>query len=94
MEQNHRTKKTKVARGLKRKTNFLAVHRHDDLIYYKRLEPGQFGLLSALQNGATLEKACAELVGLKIPGNLGETIQKWFQSWAALGWFCGLEQSK
>src|SRR5271154_1286178 len=28
MEQNHRTKKTKVARGLKRKTNFLAVHRH------------------------------------------------------------------
>jgi hypothetical protein len=94
MEQNHRTKKTKVARGLKRKTNFLAVHRHDDLIYYKRLELGQFRLLSALQNGATLEKACAELVGLKIPGNLGETVQKWFQSWAALGWFCGLEQSK
>jgi len=94
MEQNHRAKKTKVARGLKLKANFLAVHRHDDLIYYKRLEPGQFRLLSALQKGATLEKACAELVGLIIPGNLGETIQKWFQSWAALGWFCGLEQFK
>jgi len=88
MEQNHRAKKTKVARGLKRKTNFLAVHRRDDLIYYKRLEPGQFRLLFALQNGATLEKACAELVGLKISGDLGETIQKWFASWAALGWFC------
>jgi hypothetical protein len=94
MEQNHRTKKTKVARGLKRKTNFLAVHRHDDLIYYKQLEPGQFVLLSALRDGASLEKACAELVGLKISGNLGETVQKWFQSWSALGWFCGLEQSK
>src|SRR5271154_6487233 len=92
MEQNHRRKKTKVARGLKRKINFLAVHRHDDLIYYKQLEPGQFRLLSALQNGATLEKACVELVGLKISGNLGEMIQKWFSSWAALGWFCGLEQ--
>jgi hypothetical protein len=41
-----------------------------------------------------LEKACAELVGVKISGNLGETIQKWFQSWAALGWFCSLKQSK
>jgi hypothetical protein len=94
MEQNHRTKKTKVARGLKRKTNFLAVHRHEDLIYYKRLEPGQFRLLSALQSGATLEGACAELVGLKISGNLGETIQKWFSEWASLGWFCSLKQSK
>ena len=94
MEQNRRQKKTRLAGKLKRKTNFLAVHRHDDLIYYKRLEPGQFRLLSALQNGATLEKACVELVGLKIPGNLGETIQKWFSSWASLGWFCTLKQSK
>jgi hypothetical protein len=94
MEQNHRKLKTKAAFGLKRKTNFLAVHRHDDLVYYKSLEPGQFGLLSALQRGATLEKACTELVGLKIHGNLGQTIQKWFSSWASLGWFCGLEQSK
>jgi len=94
MEQNHRAKKTKIARGLKCKTNFLAVHRHGDLIYYKRLESGQFILLSALQNGATLEKACAELVGLKISGNLGETIQRWFSDWASLGWFCSLKQSK
>jgi len=94
MEQNRRQKKTRLAGKLKRKTNFLAVHRHDDLIYYKRLEPRQFRLLSALQNGATLEKACVELVGLKIPGNLGETIQKWFSSWAVLGWFCSLKQFK
>jgi hypothetical protein len=92
MEQNRRHKKTRLTRGLKRKTNYLAVHRHQDLVYYKQLEPGQFRLLSALQNGASLEQACAELAGLKIPGNLGETIQKWFSSWATLGWFCGLEQ--
>jgi hypothetical protein len=93
IEQNHRTKKTKVARGLKHKTNFLAVHRWQDLVYYKKLEPGQFRLLSTLQGGATLEKACAELAGLKISGNLGETIQKWFSDWAALGWFCVLGSS-
>ncbi len=94
MEQNHHRKKTKVARDLKRKTNFIAVHRYQDLVYYKQLEPGQFRLLSALQSGATLEKACGKLAGLKIPGNLGEIIQRWFSSWAALGWFCSLESSK
>lgn len=91
MEQNHRHKKTKTMHDLKRKANFLAVHRYQDLVYYKRLELGQFRLLSALQNGATLEKACAELAGLKISRNLGKTIQKWFSDWAALGWFCSLE---
>ena len=94
MEQNRRHKKTRLAGRLKRKTNFLAVHRYQDLVYYKRLEPGQFRLLTALQNGATLEKACAELAGLKISGDLGATIQQWFTSWAALGWFCSLKQSK
>ena len=32
--------------------------------------------------------------GLKISGDLGATIQQWFTSWAALGWFCSLKQSK
>jgi hypothetical protein len=94
MEQNHRRKKTKVARGLKHRENFLAVHRHNDSVYYKRLEPGQFLVLSALQRGATLEKACATLIKLKsFKGDLGDTIKKWFTNWAALGWFCGLENS-
>jgi hypothetical protein len=92
MEQKHSRKKTRLASGLKRKVNFLAVYRYHDLVYYKRLEPGQFVLLSALQSGVTLERACAKLAGLKISGNLGVTIQKWFSSWAALGWFCDLKK--
>ena len=92
IEQDPRHQKTRRTHDLKRKTNFLAVHRYQDLVYYKRLEPGQFRLLSALQAGATLEKACAELAGLKISGDAGETIRKWFSDWAGLGWFCGLEQ--
>jgi hypothetical protein len=92
MEQNKSRKKTRKASGLKRQTNFLAVHRYQDSIYYKQLEPGQFILLSALQGGATLEKAVAKLVGLKIAGDLGATVGKWFTTWASLGWFCGLEK--
>ncbi|HEY4414970.1 MAG TPA: DNA-binding domain-containing protein [Verrucomicrobiae bacterium] len=92
MEQTRHRKKTKLAHGLKRQTNFLAVHRYQDGIYYKPLESGQFLLLSALQNGATLEKAVVKLATLKISGNPGETVGKWFANWAALGWFCGLEK--
>jgi putative DNA-binding protein len=92
MEQNHRRQRVKMARGLKRGKNYLAVHRQDDGVYYKRLEPGQFLVLSALQRGATLGKACATLGKLKsFRGDLGETIKKWFSTWAALGWFTALE---
>ncbi|HWY30472.1 MAG TPA: DNA-binding domain-containing protein [Candidatus Acidoferrum sp.] len=94
MEQGHRYRKARLRHGLKRKTNFLAVHRQQDLVYYKKLEAGEFRILSALQKGATLEKACMELAGLKAPVNPGEMIQKWFSSWAALGWFCDLETSR
>jgi hypothetical protein len=74
---------------LKARVNFLAVHRYQEGIYYKQLERGQFLLLSALRDGATLERACAKVAGLRTPG---ETIGKWFANWSALGWFCGLEK--
>ncbi|HEV2453314.1 MAG TPA: DNA-binding domain-containing protein [Verrucomicrobiae bacterium] len=91
IEQDHHGEKNKLTRNLKRKDNFLAVHCYQDQVYYKRLEPGQFVLLSALQNGATLERACVRLAGLKISEDLGEAIQNWFSDWMALGWFCGLK---
>jgi hypothetical protein len=94
VEQNHKTAKIRRSSGLKRRTNHLAVHRYQDLVYYKELEPGQFRLLSALQNGASLENACAELAGLKISGEPAEIIRKWFSNWAALGWFCSLKTSR
>ncbi len=92
MEQDPHHKKMRAAPRLKKRINFLAVHRYQESIYYKQLERGQFVLLSALQKGASLEAACAKLVGLKIPGDLGATVSKWFAGWSALGWFCGLEE--
>jgi hypothetical protein len=92
MEEKRQHRKTQMSHRLERRVNFLAVHRYQDGIYYKPLERGQFKLLSALQRGATLEEACAGLVGLNISGNLGQTVGKWFANWAALGWFCGWEK--
>ena len=80
----------RLARALRPHVNYLAVHRHQNAVYYKRLDVVQYRLLTALQSGATLEAACGKLVGLKLPANLGQSIQEWFQTWARLGWFCSI----
>jgi hypothetical protein len=75
---------------LKPKNIFLAVHRHNDSVYYKRLEAAPYRLLSALQGGATLAAACEDLAATApARADLGADLRKWFQDWASLGWFCG-----
>jgi len=90
IEQHRNRIKRHLARVLQPRVNYLAVHRHQNAVYYKRLDVVQYRLLTALQSGATLEAACGKLVGLKLPANLGQNIQEWFQTWAGLGWFCDL----
>jgi hypothetical protein len=62
----------------------LAVHRHENRLYYKRLEPAAFRILTSLQKGATLSSALASAGSRAQPA----AIQQWFESWQALGWFC------
>jgi hypothetical protein len=69
---------------------YLAVHRHRNELYYKRLDPDAYAILSALGRGAPLEAACAAAVeanqksGVDWPAQ----IKEWFDAWSALGWFC------
>jgi hypothetical protein len=92
MERRRQRPQRRLNQKLKRTDIFLAVHRYQDRVHYKRLDPGQFRILSALHNGATLAEAFASFTSLKISGDLGETINGWFSSWATLGWFCGLKR--
>lgn len=72
----------------KRQNIFLAVHRHDNMLYYKRLEPGAYFLLEALQRGFTLEEACEVAVN-SLPEeeiDWSAKIRDWFQNWSELGW--------
>ena len=67
----------------------VAVHRHDNQIYFKRLEPAAYRLLVGLQQGQTLAHACA----LALPKAAAspawqQKVQGWFKNWAELGWFC------
>jgi hypothetical protein len=69
---------------------YVAVHRHDNQIYFKRLEPAAYRLLKALQQGETLASACA--IALPRPASSApawqQKVRGWFQNWAEWGWFC------
>jgi hypothetical protein len=68
---------------LKPRHMFLAVHRVEFTVYYRRLEPGEFGLLQAIGQGAPLGEALnAE------PAFEPQQVQTWFANWAQLGWLC------
>jgi hypothetical protein len=70
--------------------SYLAVHRFDNMLYFKRLEPEGYAILQALAAGSTLEDACAKAVEQSSRTNPGwpTLIKEWFDNWAALGWFC------
>ena len=75
--------------GLKRQRIFLAVHRVEYSIYYRRLEPEEYVVLQALREGRMLGRALA--AGSKVSSmpaaELGAKLEKWFSTWAELGWF-------
>jgi hypothetical protein len=69
---------------------FLAVHRLDDAVYFRRLAREEFAILSALRAGKSLALAI-DLAFRKSSVPVDErpgTVEAWFHNWAALGWFC------
>jgi hypothetical protein len=67
---------------------FVAIHRQDGMLYFKRLDPEAFAILTALRNGRTLATACAAALRDSDPAIDWPTrVQQWFQTWQSLGWF-------
>jgi hypothetical protein len=77
----HTHRRVTQIRRPKGKTVYVAVHRMENAIYYKRLTREQFELLDVLRQGKTLAQACAR-------ARDADEIHRWFNSWASLGWFC------
>jgi len=69
---------------------YLAVHRVNFSVYYKRLDPEAYRLLLALRDGATLEDACglAFAESKERPEQSAARLQEWFARWMEFGWFC------
>jgi len=83
----------KSVRKSKPKPTFVVVHRTDYLVYFKRVTPEAFRLLSSLRDGKRLSEA---IDGAFNPSTLPETritelVQGWFANWAEWGWFSGNE---
>ena len=64
------------------RTICLATHRVNGEVFYRRLEPGEFALLQKLSAGKPLSKALRGFTGAP------EDLQRWFATWAQLGWLC------
>jgi hypothetical protein len=88
-QRRKQTRLRKVARQ-KPQAVFLAVHRVDYSVYFKRLEPEAFAFLNALREGKCLSDAVAvafqrsDVPETKLLG----IVQDWFENWSSLGWFC------
>jgi len=74
----------------KAKKTYLAVHRQENVVFFKRLKPEGFALLRAMQEGQPLSQAIESSVnwsGKKLE-RVMEQLHDWFANWSGLGWFC------
>ena len=69
---------------------YLAVHRHELAVYYKRLDLAAYRILTGLRDGEPLDAACENaLAGSKeLPEQSAAKVQAWFANWMRLGWLC------
>ncbi len=74
---------------LKAECVHLAVHRHDNTLYFKRMTREAFSILTHLEAGHCLADAI-EAALADASGNVdwAAEIQMWFAEWSQLGWFC------
>jgi len=73
----------------KAQKTFLAVHRLDNSVYFKDIEPEAFAMLGALQKECTVSEAieAPDWAGHS-EEQIGEAVRNYFANWASLGWFC------
>ena len=68
---------------------FVAVHRLNYDLYYKRLDRNAYLLLTHLQHGKTLAGAVAATIKDSTDSTeWTSNIQAWFTSWTQMGWLC------
>lgn len=89
MNERQKRKKVSAVARLRPKAVYLAIHRLDNTVYFRRLEKEEFAVLDALRKGRTLERAVvAGFRSSAIPaGERAERAAAWFRNWSSLGWF-------
>jgi hypothetical protein len=93
--ERHKRKRVSAAAKLKPSPIFLAVHRLDEDVYFRRLDREEFAILFALHAGKSLNAAIESALRSSPIAVVDRAahVEKWFHTWSALGWFCRLEKS-
>jgi hypothetical protein len=88
---SRRTRHVRRVAMLEPEQIYLAVHRHQNSVYYKRLDAEEYRLLEALLRstpiGAAIDAAFDHSTIAE--DDRGAFLQQIFASWTALGWFIG-----
>ena len=74
---------------------WLAVHRQEFTVYYKRLLPEEYRMLTAIQSDATLGEVFATAFKDSAMDEAAQAaiLEESFQQWAVLGWLCAPDVS-
>jgi hypothetical protein len=93
--ERHKRKRVSAVAKLKPSPIFLAVHRLDEDVYFRRLDREEFAILSLLHAGKALNSAIESALRTSpiAAADRAAHVEKWFHTWSALGWFCRLEKS-
>ncbi|MBV9303592.1 MAG: putative DNA-binding domain-containing protein [Acidobacteriaceae bacterium] len=88
-KREHSSTRRKISR-LKLQEIFLAVHRVDFSVYYRRLSAGEFHVLRALRDGQSIGEALdTAFRNSSLPEEeFQRMVEPWFSAWAELGWLC------
>lgn len=92
--ERRKRKRVRAVAKLKPAEIFLAVHRIENSVYFRRIKREEFAILSALRDGRALGAAVESAFkksGVP-PEERSEKVRNWFASWAGLGWFCRPEK--
>jgi hypothetical protein len=89
-EEKRKRKRVHAVAKLKPARIFIAVHRVDNSVYFRRIAREEFAILKELRDGKPLGKAIEDALKKTAiaPHKRAAAVQEWFQQWATLGWFC------
>jgi hypothetical protein len=95
LKRKHRSTTSRVAR-LKPEQIFLAVHRLNYTVYYRRIAAEEYLLLRALGDGLPIGRAIPYAFedSSASAEQQQSMLETWFAAWAQLGWLCPSKSGK
>jgi hypothetical protein len=91
-QEKRKRRRVQAVANLKPSKIFLAVHRVDNSVYFRRLSAEEFTILSMLRQGESMSRALSVAFASSSvkESERPSMVAQWFRNWASLGWFCKL----